>query len=323
MVHFHSFLVQVSSVFLLWNTCQVDAFSSSFSIKNELQVTSRLSTALSMEPKRSTRKLSFLYSESLQGSQEIPTTDNQVPLSTLPGSTPTQNIVFQAGLAIATTAAITHKLDLTPELQLLRDNVLTGTVIFTLGDYAAQILTHLQTNTALEQSSNDNFGKGFDSLPSFQVDENRFLISTFLGVVWAGIVNPSVYAGVEELLPGVSFQLVIAKMLITCSILSTGGNFTTMMIRRFLKQCLEKDDSVTYSAIFQDCVESCKRDMVEVIQDDLKLFLAYDLLCYSVIPPSVRPLTNALIASAWAMYMSIASAKEVNISVEVEGKEMQ
>lgn len=276
-----------------------------------------------MEPKRSSRKPSFLYSESLQSSQEIPTTDTQVPLSTLPGSTPTQNIVFQTGLAIATAAAITHNLDLTPELQLLRDNVLTGTVIFTLGDYAAQLLTHLQTNTALEQSSNENFGKGFESLPSFQVDENRFLISTFLGVVWAGIVNPSVYAGVEELLPGVSFQLVIAKMLITCSILSTGGNFTTMMIRRFLKQCLEKDDSVTYSAIFQDCVESCKRDMVEVIQDDLKLFPAYDLLCYSVIPPTVRPLTNALIASAWAMYMSIASAKEVNISVEVEGKEMQ
>jgi len=49
---------------------------------------------------------------------------------------------------------------------------------------------------------------------------------------------------------------------------------------------------------------------MEVLKDDLKIFPAYDILCYSVIPPKVRPLTNALIASAWAMYMSIASAKK-------------
>eukprot|EP00581_Thalassiosira_minuscula_P000231 CAMPEP_0183736750 /NCGR_PEP_ID=MMETSP0737-20130205/50140_1 /TAXON_ID=385413 /ORGANISM="Thalassiosira miniscula, Strain CCMP1093" /LENGTH=83 /DNA_ID=CAMNT_0025970841 /DNA_START=14 /DNA_END=265 /DNA_ORIENTATION=+ len=83
-----------------------------------------------------------------------------------------------------------------------------------------------------------------------------------------------------------------------------------MMFRRFAKQTWEAKSGTKIRSIFQSCIKSCNEDFMEVLKDDLKIFPAYDILCYSVIPPKVRPLTNALIASAWAMYMSIASAKK-------------
>uniref|UniRef100_A0A6U3UQU7 Peroxisomal membrane protein MPV17 n=1 Tax=Ditylum brightwellii TaxID=49249 RepID=A0A6U3UQU7_9STRA len=182
--------------------------------------------------------------------------------------------------------------------QKLRYNMLWGTIIFMVGDYGAQLLTHFK----LKRSTD------------FYVDNNRFVISSVLGAIWAGYANPSVYATVEFLLPGggpSNFRRVLLKMCITCSILSTVGNYVTMIFRRFFKQLLETDSSVTQ--IGMDCVQSCNRDFVPVLKDDLKIWPLYDIMCYSVIPPKVRPITTALMASAWSMYMSIVSAKEEEV----------
>mmetsp|Transcript_16950 Transcript_16950/g.35843 ORF Transcript_16950/g.35843 Transcript_16950/m.35843 type:complete len:290 (-) Transcript_16950:167-1036(-) len=233
-----------------------------------------------------------------------------------------QTVVLKTSLVVATIAILTQQYPiimpsfLTPEL---RTNMLQGTYIFQIGDWAAQFLTHCQKQNTTkkydgkrrrQRKKKRNFKNLLQLLRTFQVDNHRFVISTILGAFWAGIVNPSVYANVETLLPGISLRLVLIKMILTCSILSTMGNFTTMMIRRFAKQSWESKSSNTpIHTIFASCITSCRNDFVNVLKDDLKLFPAYDILCYSVIPPEVRPLTNALIASAWAMYMSIASAK--------------
>ena len=139
------------------------------------------------------------------------------------------------------------------------------------------------------------------------MDGSRFVISTILGAFWAGFVNPSVYAFVESKLPGISIRLVLLKMLITCSILSTWGNYTTMMIRRCTKLMWEEGIKEAYP-IFCQCLKSCRDDFLGVLADDLKIFPPYDILCYSVIPPQIRPITNALVCSGWQCYMSIASA---------------
>ena len=187
----------------------------------------------------------------------------------------------------------------------LRFNMLSGTIIFAVGDYGAQWLEYWTMRK-------DRGGQA----SSFDPTADRFLIAVILGAIWAGVGNPLVYATVESLLPGAgSVRRVLTKMLVTCSVLSTAGNYFTMMFRRVGQQLLLKRQQKNktlhtgFGSILQSCRTSCNRDFPEVLRDDLKVWPAYDVLCYSIIPPMVRPITTALMATLWSMYMSIASAK--------------
>ncbi|GFH58580.1 hypothetical protein CTEN210_15056 [Chaetoceros tenuissimus] len=210
-----------------------------------------------------------------------------------------QRVVFVTALVVMAVAATTRDF----QYHDLREDILTGTIIFMIGDWLAQLLTHWKTVERDCMSA-------WKCLSIFQVDDNRFVINTILGSIWAGIVNPAIYATVDDFLPGVSLKLVIVKMCMTVSVLSTWGNYTTMFFRRFVKAFWESEDKLyEYRKIFRECINSCNRDFFHVLKDDLKIFPIYDVTCFSVIPPPYRPLTNALICVGWAMYMSIASAK--------------
>lgn len=199
-----------------------------------------------------------------------------------------QKVVVYTALAVALTAAVTKNV----AWQGLRRNMLAGTVIFSVGDWGAQLLTRKQS----------------DNLRPFLLDHNRFVISAVLGSLWAGMVNPSVYGSIERILPGAtSIGRVLLKMAFSCSILSTAGNFVSMLFRRFLYRSLEQPQNLIGNLL--ESIESCKQDFLEVLRDDLRVWPLYDIVCFSLIPPSVRPISNAFMASAWSMYMSIVSAK--------------
>lgn len=204
----------------------------------------------------------------------------------------------------------------------MRKNILTGSIIFTIGDVGAQLLTYLA-----ESSNTERYFTNITVL--FQLNQQRLAISTILGVLWAGIANPAVYSMVERILPGSrSLGRVLLKMSMSISILSTFGNYAIMFFRRYLQQLctvwnmLKTNSSggvgITSKTImmlgmelqtrFRACVSSCNHDIKEVLMDDLKVWPLYDFMCFSVIPPTVRPVANAVMASLWSMYMSIASA---------------
>merc|ERR1712003_125155 len=144
----------------------------------------------------------------------------------------------------------------------------------------AQLLTH-------SKSVGDN---ETSLLSSFKMDSNRFVISAFLGCFWAGICNPSVYTIAEHLFPGKSVKLVLMKMAFSLSILSTAGNYTTMIFRRLFKQLWEAK-TTEVGPIFRACIRSCNQDMIDVLKIDLKIWPLYDVLCFTIIPPSLRPIT--------------------------------
>ncbi|OEU12130.1 hypothetical protein FRACYDRAFT_244390 [Fragilariopsis cylindrus CCMP1102] len=162
------------------------------------------------------------------------------------------------------------------------------------------------------------------------LDINRLLISTILGGLWSGYVVPFVYGNVELYYPGkTSIKQILVKVGITCSILSTVGNYLTMFIRRFvtlyimyqfnhqssirLKWLTKPYESLLlFMALFKGCFKSCNSDIMEIIIDDLKIWPLYDLTCYSIISPYWRPITTSIMSSGWAIYMSIISAREVN-----------
>ncbi len=231
----------------------------------------------------------------------------------------------------------------------VRRNVISGAAIFTAGDAAAQMLTNSQskkrepsmaiatagrTSFAMEESETSTIQqskaiKTNGIVTAFSnLDMNRLYSSTVLGAIWSGFCVPFIYGTVEKTFPGkANIRQVLIKVLVTCSILSTIGNYVTMFARRFAAQYttyqFDKTSSLQlkwlskpiesmllFIAIFKGCFKSCNRDIGEVIVDDLKIWPLYDLTCYSLIPPAWRPITTSIMSSAWAMYMSVVSAKE-------------
>jgi len=247
----------------------------------------------------------------------------------------------------------------------VRRNVISGAAIFTIGDAAAQILTNPRTKASSKKAIavpavdaidvNVNVSEGSERKPIqlpmhsggakantllantvASLDMNRLLASTILGAVWSGFCVPFIYGNVEKTFPGkANLKLILTKVLVTCSILSTIGNYGTMFARRFIAQYtmyqFDKSSSLRlkwfskpiesillFLAIFKGCFRSCNRDIGEVIVDDLKVWPLYDLTCYSIIPPAWRPITTSIMSSGWAMYMSVASAKGEEDSCEEE-----
>lgn len=218
-----------------------------------------------------------------------------------------QSIIFRTSLVVVAANAVTRSF----LHNRLRGDMLAGTIIFMVGDWGAQLLTH---SRSVENKST--------LLSSFKMDSNRFVISSILGCFWAGLINPSVYSLAEHLFPGVSMKLVLVKMSFSVSILSTVGNYTTMICRRFFKQVWEAK-TTQVGSIFQACIQSCNKDIIEVLKIDLKVWPLYDILCFSVIPPHLRPITGALMASSWAMYISIVSAQANGGDTQVVYQEVE
>jgi len=229
----------------------------------------------------------------------------------------------------------------------IRRNIISGAAIFTVGDAAAQMLTSSKATTKTPSTTDVvpvsdegldqkaialNYGRAasINFLPATlsSLDLNRLWSSTFLGAIWSGFCVPFIYGNVEKTFPGkANLRQILIKVLVTCSILSTIGNYATMFARRFIAQYttyqFDKKSSLRlkwwsnpiqstllFLAIFKGCFRSCNRDICEVIVDDLKIWPLYDLTCYSLIPPAWRPITTSIMSSGWAMYMSIVSAKE-------------
>ena len=72
-----------------------------------------------------------------------------------------------------------------------------------------------------------------------QLDVHRLATATFLGALYSGYAVPFVYGNVEACFPGRgNFQQICTKVLITCSILSTMGNYATLFARRFIAEAL-------------------------------------------------------------------------------------
>lgn len=168
------------------------------------------------------------------------------------------SIVLRTSLVVAAVAAATNGLP----CQQLRADMLAGTIIFMVGDWGAQFLTHARHAEGKTTCT---------CWRSFEMDSSRFVISAVLGCFWGGICNPSVYTEAEYLFPGRSVQRILTKMAFSVSILSTGGNYTTMIFRRFFRQWWEAR-TAKVGPILRACVQSCNRDMLEVLKVDLRIW---------------------------------------------------
>jgi len=126
-----------------------------------------------------------------------------------------------------------------------------------------------------------------------------------LGSVYGGLMLPFVYQLAEGLFPGVSPAKVAAKVLVSVSLLSTLGNWFSLMWRRLAQPAREGE---RLAARLRRCRDSVNSEMPSVLSHDLRVWPAYDVLTFSMIPPPLRPFTCALVSVCWAVYMSYVAA---------------
>ena len=166
-----------------------------------------------------------------------------------------------------------------------------GAILFGVGDAFAQSLEHhVDGRSVCREAARGTL-----------VEPGRLTRAASVGTLYGGIILPFVYQLAEHLFPGKSVRNIVLKTCVSCSMLSTGGNYYSLLIRRLLHpspvaECFEER--------LGRCISSVHAIFVDVLLDDLKVWPLYDLLCFAVVPPQLRPTATAVVSVCWHSYVS-------------------
>ena len=146
---------------------------------------------------------------------------------------------------------------------------------------------------------------------SLAVSRKRLSSSMSIGAVYGGIVVRFVYVLAESLFPGVTVANTLLKATISISILSSGGNWLSMFLRRFLPggAFARKQLPLPWPARCRRCYQSVNQDFYGVLRHDLKVWPLFDVVCFSAIPPHLRPTAVAIMQVCWHTYVSYVSSQ--------------
>ena len=128
--------------------------------------------------------------------------------------------------------------------------------------------------------------------------------ATVVGSVYGGAILPAVYQLAEGLLPVRTVLNVVLKTAISCGLLSTGGNYYSLVARRLLGPPKRRASRAACAALRQLGAPHLRP---HVVLDDLKVWPLYDLLCFSVVPRHLRPTATAVVSVCWHSYVSFVA----------------
>ena len=118
-------------------------------------------------------------------------------------------------------------------------------------------------------------------------------------VGWLGFV-------VSSLQPLVLALQVLAKVIVSCSLLSTLGNYFSLLWRRYAQPSPQPGEGL--ACRLSRCCCTVTAEMPSVLSADLRVWPAYDVITFAVIPPLVRPFATAFVSTAWHTYMAYRAA---------------
>ena len=167
----------------------------------------------------------------------------------------------------------------------------SGAAIFGAGDVLAATMHNRLSHAKPPVQSLDTAATADNEK---KLDLTRHAHAMTIGYVYGGAVLPWVYNLAESLFPGRTPFRCTIKVLISCGILSTAGNYGNLLCRRLLT-----------GVELPTALAQVNNEIAQVISHDLRLWPLYDLLCFSVIPPAMRPTATAIMSTAWATYLSV------------------
>jgi hypothetical protein len=139
------------------------------------------------------------------------------------------------------------------------------------------------------------------SLEKESFDYHRFLSAGFIGAFFGGFVYPFAYARLDTLWKGVHFSSVFKKSVVEIGTVGIFVNCISMSSRGLLGGHQSEDVA---QHVFQE--------MPTVTMNDVRVWLPYNLVAFSIIPVHIRPSTTAMMEATWQAYICIRSFKSAH-----------
>lgn len=172
-------------------------------------------------------------------------------------------------------------------------NATQGALLAALGDVAAQ---RIEARSRIDEGSEQRFQI---TLPAHQdqqeyqpapsLDYVRSARAALIGSFWSAYLYPTVYRRLDAAFPGVAAREVVSKAVADIALFGVVGNAASLLLR----------GSAT-SEVWQK--------MPDVLVNELRVWLPYNLFAFRVVPVHVRPTTTACLSLGWHTYISYTAA---------------
>lgn len=169
-------------------------------------------------------------------------------------------------------------------------NSLTGSVLFLSSDALAQRIEvkGLASLSPYRKECNDEEEDWFNYL--------RLGTTGLLGVFFGGIVYPRAYQILDRKWPESTFRHIVTKSVVEIATVGIFVNSVSMLARGIL-----------VGRKYEEVVPHVAKEMPTVTMNDVRVWLPYNLVAFSVIPAFIRPTTTILMEASWQTYISIRS----------------
>lgn len=174
-------------------------------------------------------------------------------------------------------------------------NCVTGGTLCTVSDAGAQRIE--------SPGHAGDKGQGFDY--------RRLFAAGVIGVFFGGFVYPYAYAKLDARWYGKNFGSIVTKSVVEIATVGIFVNTISMSSRGLLA-----------GRSGGEVVQHVTSEMPKVTLNDVRFWLPYNLLAFSVIPPLVRPTTTVMMEASWQTYISLRSndyEKRAAIAAESKG----
>jgi Mpv17 / PMP22 family len=223
-------------------------------------------------------------------------------------------------------------------------NTMTGGILCAGSDAVAQQLEQQQQQ---QQQKDDNGHQHpekqqnvpprivvatMSSLPAcFEYDYHRVGCAGLIGMFFGGIVYPQAYALLDATWIGTSLTMLLKKSIFEIATVGIFVNSMSMTSRGLLQQqkqqqqqeqqqqqspdindsTLKKQQSqpqqLNQHRTVQDVLEHVANELPTVTRNDILVWLPYNMIAFSMVPPMLRPTTTAMMEASWQTYISVRS----------------
>jgi hypothetical protein len=195
-----------------------------------------------------------------------------------------------------------------------------GGVVLGTSDGVAQTLENsshqLQWNSTAGTAALDNGGNSaLSRLESCweAVDGRRMIAATMLGILFGGVIYPMAYAKLDKIWYKKDFRSLLSKSLVEIFSVGIFVNSLSMLGRGVIGA----------GHTVSETVQHVRDELVQVTLNDIKVWLPYNLLAFSIIPPWIRPTTTAFMEAMWQTYISLRANDYCHCATATEQHDKQ
>jgi hypothetical protein len=169
------------------------------------------------------------------------------------------------------------------------------------------------------------------SLPAcFEYDYHRVGCAGLIGMFFGGIVYPQAYALLDATWIGTSLTMLLKKSIFEIATVGIFVNSISMTSRGLLQQQKQQQQQQEQHQqqqspdnnhltpnkqqpqphqhrTVQDVLEHVANELPTVTRNDILVWLPYNMIAFSMVPPMLRPTTTAMMEASWQTYISVRS----------------